>query len=161
MVRIRTANVKVLNVDLEISAYLATPTSVGSYPGIILQEIFGVNAHIQQVTKRIAKEGYVAIALALFQRITPGFETGYTPKDIEIGRNYKGQTTASELLSDIQATIDYLKIQPQVKKMPSVVSASALVLMLLTWLLQQILNPLLPSTVLALLHNHLEAVPPL
>ena len=115
--RIRSAHVKVPNVDLEISAYLATPTSVGSYPGIVvLPEIFGVNAHIREVTERIAKEGYVVIAPALFQRIAPSFETGYTPKDIEIGRTYKEQTKASELLGDIQATIDYIKTQPQVKK---------------------------------------------
>ena len=115
--QIRSAHVKVPNVDLEISAYLATPTSVGSYPGVVvLPEIFGVNAHIREVTERITKEGYVAIAPALFQRIAPSFETGYTPKDIEIGRTYKEQTKASELLGDIQATIDYIKTQPQVKK---------------------------------------------
>jgi carboxymethylenebutenolidase len=114
---IRTAHIKVPNTDFEIAAYLATPTSVGSYPGIVvLQEIFGVNAHIREVTERIAKEGYVAIAPALFQRIAPGFETGYTPKDIEIGRTYKVQTKASELLSDIQATINYITAQTQVKK---------------------------------------------
>lgn len=114
---IETPHVNVPNGDLEIAAYLAAPKGVGSYPAIVvLQEIFGVNAHIREVTERIAKEGYVAIAPALFQRIAPGFETGYTPEDIEIGRKYKQQTTASELLSDIQATIDYLKHQPQVKK---------------------------------------------
>ncbi len=114
---IETAHVNVSNGDLEIAAYLAAPKGAGSYPAIVvLQEIFGVNAHIREVTQRIAKEGYVAIAPALFQRIAPGFETGYTPQDIEIGRKYKQQTTASELLSDIQATIDYLKHQPQVKK---------------------------------------------
>lgn len=114
---IETAHVKIPNRELEIAAYLAAPEGAGSYPAIVvLQEIFGVNAHIREVTERIAKEGYVAIAPALFQRIAPGFETGYTPQDIEIGRKYKQQTTASELLSDIQATIDYLKHQPQVKK---------------------------------------------
>ena len=114
---IRTTKVKVPNGDLEIDAYLATPTALGTYPGIVvLQEIFGVNAHIRDVTERIAKEGYVAIAPAIFQRIAPGFETGYTPQDIEIGRKYKQQTIASELLSDIKAAINYLKAQPQVKK---------------------------------------------
>lgn len=114
---IQTANVKVLNNDLEIVAYLAYPTAEGVYPGIVvLQEIFGVNAHIRDVTERIAKQGYVAISPALFQRVAPDFETGYTPQDIEIGRNYAQQTKASELLSDIQAAIDYLKNQPQVKK---------------------------------------------
>lgn len=114
---IQTAHVKVSNADLEIAAYLAQPVEQGSYPGIVvLQEIFGVNGHIREVTERIAKLGYVAIAPAIFQRIAPGFETGYTPQDIEIGRNYAQQTKASELLGDIQATIDYLKDQPQVKK---------------------------------------------
>ena len=114
---IQTAHVKVPNADLEIAAYLAQPVEQGSYPGIVvLQEIFGVNGHIREVTERIAKLGYVAIAPAIFQRFAPGFETGYTPQDIEIGINYAQQTKASELLSDIQATIDYLKDQPQVKK---------------------------------------------
>lgn len=114
---IQTNQIKVPNHDLEIAAYLAAPKGGGSYPGIVvLQEIFGVNAHIREVTQRIAQEGYVAIAPAIFQRIAPHFETGYTPQDIELGRKYKDKTKASELLSDIQATIDYLKNQPQVKK---------------------------------------------
>jgi len=49
---IQTAHVKVPNIDLEIAAYLAAPTGQGSYPGIVvLQEIFGVNAHIREVTE--------------------------------------------------------------------------------------------------------------
>lgn len=114
---IRTTNIKVPNGDLEIAAYLAAPTGEGPYPGIVVvQEIFGVNAHIRDVTERIAKLGYVAIAPAIFQRFAPDFETGYTAKDIEIGRSYAQKTKASELLSDIQAAMDYLKDQPQVRK---------------------------------------------
>ncbi|AFY35208.1 dienelactone hydrolase family protein [Calothrix sp. PCC 7507] len=100
-----------------IVAYLAQPQASGLYPAVVvLQEIFGVNVHIREVTERIAQLGYVAIAPALFQRQAPGFETGYTPEDIETGRSYAMQTTASELLSDISLTIDYLKSLPQVKK---------------------------------------------
>ncbi|MBW4567258.1 MAG: dienelactone hydrolase family protein [Tolypothrix carrinoi HA7290-LM1] len=114
---IDTKTVKLSQGNLEIQAYLAQPQEPGSYPGIVvLQEIFGVNAHIREVTERIAKLGYVAIAPAIFQRIAPGFETGYTPEDIETGRNYAMQTKASELLSDVQTAIDYLKSLPQVKK---------------------------------------------
>ncbi|MBD2164264.1 dienelactone hydrolase family protein [Calothrix membranacea FACHB-236] len=114
---IDTATVQISQDNFSIVAYLAQPQESGSYPAIVvLQEIFGVNIHIRDVTERIAKLGYVAIAPALFQRQAPGFETGYTPEDIEIGRGYAMQTTASELLSDIQATIDYLKTLPNVKK---------------------------------------------
>jgi carboxymethylenebutenolidase len=114
---IQTATVKVPQGDLLSTAYLAQPQDGGTYPGVVvLQEIFGVNAHIREVTERIAREGYVAIAPALFQRTAPGFETGYTPQDVEIGREYAwGQTKASELLSDIQAAIDYLKTLDNIK----------------------------------------------
>jgi len=115
---IQTNYVKISADDLDIDAYLATPTADGTYPGIVvLQEVFGVNSHIRDVTERIAKLGYVAIAPALFQRLAPGFETGYTPPELEVGRKYAWeQTKASELLSDIQAAIAYLKTQPQVKQ---------------------------------------------
>ncbi|MEB3181859.1 MAG: dienelactone hydrolase family protein [Nostocaceae cyanobacterium] len=114
---IQTTAVKLPQGDLQIDAYLAQPQDGGSYPGVVvLQEIFGVNVHIREVTERIATEGYVAIAPALFQRTAPGFETGYTPQDVEIGREYAwGQTKASELLSDIQAAVDYLKTLDNIK----------------------------------------------
>jgi carboxymethylenebutenolidase len=98
--------------DLEISAYLARPETSEPLPAVIvLQEIFGVNHHIRDVVERFAREGYVAIAPALYQRTAPGFEIGYTKEDITLGRSYAQQTTAEELLGDIQATIDYLKAE--------------------------------------------------
>ncbi len=113
---IHTDSVKIANGSLEIAAYLAMPVGEGSFPGIVvLQEIFGVNDHIRDITQRFAQEGYVAIAPALFQRQAPGFETGYTAEDIKIGKEYKEQTKAEELLSDIQAAIDYLISQTPVK----------------------------------------------
>lgn len=112
---ISTSYVKVTNGSLQIDAYLAMPIGNRSLPGIIvLQEIFGVNSHIRDVTERLAKEGYIAIAPALFQRLAPGFEAGYTPEDIEIGKAYKDKTKAAELLEDIQATINYLVGQTSV-----------------------------------------------
>ena len=113
---ISTDKVQVQNGDLSIDAYLAMPDKSGKFPGVIvIQEIFGVNSHIRDITERFAKEGYVAIAPAIYQRQAPGFETGYTEKDLEIGRKYKNQTKAEELISDIQATIKYLYSLPQVK----------------------------------------------
>ncbi|WP_392531941.1 dienelactone hydrolase family protein [Nostoc sp. C117] len=113
-----TTTVKLLQDNIQVSAYLAEPKESGSYPGVVvLQEIFGVNVHIREVTERIAKLGYVAIAPALFERIAPGFETGYTPEDVQIGRKYAWeQTQASELLNDIQLAINYLKSLPQIKQ---------------------------------------------
>jgi carboxymethylenebutenolidase len=112
---VRTNQIKIPNGDLQIDAYQAEPLRQGTFPAVIvIQEIFGVNIHIREVTQRLAKQGYVAIAPAIFQRIAPGFESGYTPEDIQIGRKYKEQTKANEILSDIQATIAYLKTLPNV-----------------------------------------------
>ncbi len=114
---IKTSTVSFPNGDLSIDAYLAQPTGTGSFPAVIVfQEIFGVNDHIRDVTERIAREGYVAIAPALFQRLAPGFETGYTVEAIELGRAYKMQTKADELIGDTQVTIRYLQSLPTVNR---------------------------------------------
>jgi carboxymethylenebutenolidase len=114
---IKTKKVTIPGDNLAIDAYLACPSEEGKFPAIIvIQEIFGVNVHIRDVTDRLAKSGFVAIAPAIYQRLAPGFEAGYTPEEVIIGREYKNQTKASELLGDIQATINYLNSLPQVKQ---------------------------------------------
>jgi carboxymethylenebutenolidase len=113
---IRTAHVQIPNGGLQIAAYLAEPAATDPVPAIIvIQEIFGVNAHIRDVTERFARLGYVAIAPAIYQRLAPGFETGYTAEDVKLGRQYKEQTNADELLNDIKATAAYLHAMPTVK----------------------------------------------
>jgi carboxymethylenebutenolidase len=110
-----TQQVKINSDKTTIDAYLATPTESGRRTGIIvLQEVFGVNTYIRSVTERLASLGYIAIAPALFDRHTPGFDVGYTTAELELGRSYAGQTTAPELLADIQGCIEYLKSLPQV-----------------------------------------------
>ncbi|MEB3357872.1 MAG: dienelactone hydrolase family protein [Synechococcales bacterium] len=112
---IQTQWVELAGPGVAIAAYQVTPTGEGRFPAVVvLQEIFGVNAHIRDVAERFGKLGYVAIAPALYQRQAPGFETGYTPDDIKIGRDYKANTKASELLGDIQAAIDHLRTLPSV-----------------------------------------------
>lgn len=111
---LKTDNIKLNAGDVQVDAYLAQPSTPGTYPGIIvIQEVFGVNDHIKDVTRRLAKEGYIAIAPAIYQRQAPGFAVGYTAEDLEEGRKYKEQTKASELLNDIQTAINYLKSLPQ------------------------------------------------
>ncbi|MEO0949204.1 MAG: dienelactone hydrolase family protein, partial [Cyanobacteria bacterium J06641_5] len=99
---------------LVLDAHFASPVGPGPFPGVVvIQEIFGVNAHIRDVTERIARAGYVAVAPAIYQRQAPGFQVGYTAADLAEGRKYKEQTKASELLADLNAAIAYLKALPQ------------------------------------------------
>ncbi|MBW4671352.1 MAG: dienelactone hydrolase family protein [Cyanomargarita calcarea GSE-NOS-MK-12-04C] len=122
-IEINTCYVKVPNNDLEIDAYLAQPASAGSFGAVIVfQEIFGVNSNIRDITELIAKQGYVALAPAMYQRIAPGFEFGFSPEDVgyspeayKLGLQYYQQVKYQEILSDIQAAIAYLKTLPNVK----------------------------------------------
>ncbi|WP_264327157.1 dienelactone hydrolase family protein [Romeriopsis navalis] len=111
---LQTESIQIPNGALQIAAYQSAPQAPGNYPCIIvIQEVFGVNAYIRDVCDRIASWGFIAVAPAIFQRTAPGFEVGYRPEDLAAGRSHKDQTKAPELISDIQATIAYLKQQPQ------------------------------------------------
>jgi len=66
---IMAGEVKIPVKDREISAYRAMPEKGTNLPTVlVIQEIFGVHAHIQDVCRRFAKLGYLAIAPNLFER---------------------------------------------------------------------------------------------
>ena len=94
----------------KISAYVAEPASKPKGGIVVLQEIFGVNAHIREVADGYAKDGYLAVAPSTFQRVKPGLELGYTDADMQEGFGYKGAVEALPapgVMQDIQAAIDY------------------------------------------------------
>lgn len=87
----------------KFDAYLAQPNGKARGGVVIVQEIFGINAHIRSVADDYASEGYLAVAPALFDRIEPKVELGYEAEDIEKGRDYKGRCSDDGALLDIQA----------------------------------------------------------
>lgn len=88
-------------------AYVASPDLSGPFPGLLVfQEAFGVNAHIRDVTERFAREGFTAIAPALYHRTDPGFEGSYT--DFEAIRPHMQAVTNAGLTADIQAAYGWL-----------------------------------------------------
>ena len=116
MTTIQTGAVQVLNGTLIIDAYLAEPAGDGPFPAVVvIQEVFGVNAHIRDVCDRLAQSGYIALAPAIYQRNAPGFEVAYDEAGLKEGRKYKDMTDADELLSDVEAAIAYLRACPNVK----------------------------------------------
>ncbi len=71
---------------------------------LVIQEIFGVNSHMRGVTDGFARDGYLALCPALFDRATRNFEVGYTPEDIEKGRNTRMQVPWEAAVMDMAAT---------------------------------------------------------
>jgi len=113
---IRAETVEIDSDGVAVPAYCATPSREGAFPAVVvIQEIFGVNSHIREVTERIALEGYVAIAPHIYHRQIPGFEVGYGQEDMALGRQYKDGTNADELLADIRGAIAYVHSKDHVK----------------------------------------------
>ena len=69
----------------EFRAWLAPPAGRPRGAIVVVQEIFGVNSHIRSVTDGYAKEGYVAIAPCLFDRVRRGIELGYSAAEMQEG----------------------------------------------------------------------------
>ena len=68
------------------AAWVAEPAGTPRGGLVVVQEIFGVNAHIRGVAERHAAEGYLAIAPCLFDRVERGVELGYDDAGVARGR---------------------------------------------------------------------------
>lgn len=89
-------------------AYVAQPVGQPKGAIVVLQEIFGVNAHIRAVADGFASQGYVAIAPATFHRLQAGVELGYTQEDITAGVALKAAAQALPapgVMQDVAAAI--------------------------------------------------------
>lgn len=90
--------------DGEIPAYQAAPATGEKFPIVlVIQEIFGVHEHIQDVVRRFAKLGYLAIAPELFVR------QGDVSKlsNVEDIRKIVATVPDAQVLSDLDATVDW------------------------------------------------------
>ena len=102
--------------ELKAADGQAIPAYVASHKGkakggiVVIQEIFGVNAHIRAVADGYAEQGYLAVAPATFHRVKPNVELGYEPDDMTAGMALKTATEALPapgVMQDIQAAIDH------------------------------------------------------
>ena len=70
----------------EIGGWLARPEAAPLGGLVVVQEIFGVNAHMRAVTDRYARHGLLALAPALFDPVERDAELGYDQAGFEGGR---------------------------------------------------------------------------
>ena len=93
-----------------LPAWVAQPDVAPRGAVVVLQEIFGVNAHIRAVADRLAARGYLAVAPSTFHRVQPGVDMGYGADDMKAGMALKAAVEALPapgVMPDIQAAIDY------------------------------------------------------
>lgn len=106
--RLFTETIKYPGETGEITAYLARPKEDGKYPAVIvIHEIWGLNPHIKDVTRRIALEGFLAIAP---DALSP---FGGTPEDPAQARPLFQELDYEATKKDFAAAVKYLQTNPQ------------------------------------------------
>jgi len=95
----------------KFDAYRADPKGKPKGGIIVIQEIFGVNAHIREVADSYAAEGYTAIAPAIFDRVEKGVDIGYDEKSRTKGREVRAACNLDNVLLDIAAAVGTLKTE--------------------------------------------------
>jgi carboxymethylenebutenolidase len=92
-----------------IGAWLAKPDGEPRGGIVVIQEIFGVNAHIRSVADRFAALGYLAIAPALFDPVERDVELGYDAAGIAWGRELVGALGFDRALDGVDAAAKFLR----------------------------------------------------
>jgi carboxymethylenebutenolidase len=86
-----------------IGGWRADPPDPARGVVIVVQEIFGVNRHIREVTGRLAQHGFIAVAPAFFDHIDHGIELDYDEPGVARGRELVGQLGFDTVLADVAA----------------------------------------------------------
>lgn len=89
-----------------LHAYRTGPAGAARGGVVLLQEIFGVNSHIRDLVDGLAADGYDTVAPALFDRIGPGIELGYTDEDVTKGRDLRAGLDFDTVMLDVAAARD-------------------------------------------------------
>ena len=91
----------------ELSAYVARPEGEPLGGLVVVQEIFGVNQHIRSVADGYAKDGFLAVAPALFDRMERGVELAYDGEDMQRARSFIPRLDVDKALADTVAAMEF------------------------------------------------------
>ena len=92
---------------VEIGAYVARPEGEQVAGLVFAQEIFGVNQHIRSVADGYARDGFLAVAPALFDRIERGVELGYEGADMLRAMGFIPKLDMDKSLMDVAAAMEF------------------------------------------------------
>jgi carboxymethylenebutenolidase len=93
----------------ELSAYVARPLEDPIAGLVVIQEIFGVNRHIRSIADGYAKDGFLAVAPALFDRVEKGVELSYEGEDGKKGMALLQKMDIVKALADVDAALAFAR----------------------------------------------------
>ena len=100
--------------DGDLSAYVARPAAAATPAIVVIQEIFGVNQVMRDLTDDFARAGYLAVCPDLFWRIQPGIDiTDRTEAEMKRAFELFGAFDVDAGVRDIAATVDHVRRDPR------------------------------------------------
>jgi carboxymethylenebutenolidase len=93
----------------ELSAYVARPAGQAVGALVLIQEIFGINRHIRSVADGYAKDGFLVVAPALFDRTERGVELKYEGEDLQRAYSFYQKLSPETALFDVAAAYGWTK----------------------------------------------------
>jgi carboxymethylenebutenolidase len=93
----------------ELSAYVSRPVGQAVGALVLVQEIFGVNAHIRSVADGYAKDGFLVVAPALFDRSERDIELKYEGVDLQRAYEFYQKLSPETALLDVAAAYGWAK----------------------------------------------------
>jgi carboxymethylenebutenolidase len=91
----------------ELQAYVARPEGEAIGALVLVQEIYGINSHIRSVCDGYAKDGFVVVAPAIFDRFERGLELKYDGSDQKKAFELYGQLKPEWTLQDVAAAYKF------------------------------------------------------
>jgi len=95
--------------SFELGAYVARPQGEPTAGLVVVQEIFGVNRHIRSVADGYARDGFLAVAPALFDRIERDVELCYEGADMERARTFIPKLDMDAAIKDVATAMEYAR----------------------------------------------------
>ncbi|RUL78289.1 dienelactone hydrolase family protein [Dyella choica] len=92
-----------------IGAYLAEAEGKPKGGLVLIQEIFGVNAHIRSVADRFAAMGYTTVAPAFFDRLETGVELDYSSESMAKGRQLVMELGFERAMEDVASAAEAIQ----------------------------------------------------
>ncbi|MUV15071.1 dienelactone hydrolase family protein [Noviluteimonas gilva] len=94
-----------------VRGWRAEPPGPSKGAVVVIQEIFGVNAHIRSVAERLADAGFVALAPALFDPVEHGVELGYDDAGVQRARALVSALGTERAMDVINASAEKLQME--------------------------------------------------
>lgn len=95
-----------------LAAYLAVPGDQPRGGLVVIQEAFGVTAYVRSVCDAYARDGYLSIAPALYdrQQRDAAFDDTSIPANLEQGRRLRAGLKWPSVLLDVQAAVARVRV---------------------------------------------------